>query len=268
MCRIDVRRGRADDRISGWDLIMLTALFADIHGNREALEACLDHARAQRAEGYVFLGDYVGYGADPAWVVDVVRDFVEQQGAIAVVGNHDRAVSDPSIPMNRHAEAAIAWTRTQLGIGAAEFLARLPMTVEDGPRLYVHGDASAPARFHYVTDSDAARRSLQATHAQTTFCGHMHAPAIYALSSIEKLTSFQPVPGIAIPLLKQRRWISVLGSVGQPRDGDSAACYATFDQHTLEITYHRVPYDIDTAAEKIRAAGLPPNLADRLYRGR
>lgn len=246
---------------------MLTALFADIHGNREALDACLDHARAHGAEAHVFLGDYVGYGADPEWVVGVVRDFVEQ-GAIAVVGNHDRAISDPSQPMNRDAETAIAWTREQLSVGAAEFLARLPMTVEDGPRLYVHGDASAPTRFHYVTDSDVARRSLHATHAQTTFCGHVHAPAIYALSSTEKLTSFQPVPGIAIPLLKQRRWISVLGAVGQPRDGDSAACYAMFDQRTLEITYHRVPYDIETAAEKIRAAGLPPNLADRLMRGR
>ncbi len=144
---------------------MLTALFADIHGNREALDACLDHARAHVAEAHVFLGDYVGYGAAPEWVVGVVRDFVEQ-GAIAVVGNHDRAISDPAMPMNRSAEAAIAWTREQLSVGAAEFLARLPMTVEDGPRLYVHGDASAPARFHYVTDSDTARRSLQATHAQ------------------------------------------------------------------------------------------------------
>ncbi len=97
------------------------------------------------------------------------------------------------------------------------------MAIEDGSRLYVHGDASAPSRFLYVTDSDAAARSLHATYAQATFCGHVHVPAIYALSSTEKLTSFQPVPGIAIPLLKQRRWISVLGSVGQPRDGHIAA---------------------------------------------
>lgn len=246
---------------------MLTALFADIHANREALEACIDHAREHRAERYAFLGDYVGYGADPEWVVDKVREHVEQ-GAIAVVGNHDRAIADPSISMNRDAEAAIEWTRTRLGPDARDFLARLPMTIEDGARLYVHGDASAPPRFIYVTDSEAARHSLQATHAQTTFCGHVHIPAIYALSTTEKLTSFQPVPGVAIPLLKQRRWISVLGSVGQPRDGHIAAGYAIFDDAALEITYHRVPYDVEAAAAKIRAAGLPPALADRLLRGR
>lgn len=246
---------------------MLTALLADIHGNQQALEACLDHARAQRADRYAFLGDYVGYGANPEWVVTTVRQHVEQ-GAIAIVGNHDRAISDASIAMNRDAETAIEWTRTQLTPEAREFLARLPMAIEDGSRLYVHGDASAPSRFHYVMDSDDARRSLHATHAQTTFCGHVHVPAIYALSSTEKLTSFLPVPGVAIPLLKQRRWISVLGSVGQPRDGHVAASYAMFDDHASEITYYRVPYDVDTASARIRAAGLPPSLADRLLRGR
>jgi diadenosine tetraphosphatase ApaH/serine/threonine PP2A family protein phosphatase len=246
---------------------MLTALFADIHGNRQALEACLDHARAHHADRYAFLGDYVGYGAEPEWVVDTVRQHVDQ-GAIAVVGNHDRAISDPSISMNRDAEAAIVWTRTRLSPEAREFLARLPMTIEDSTRLYVHGDASAPSRFIYVTSSDAARHSLHATHAQTTFCGHVHVPAIYALSTTEKLTSFQPVPGIAIPLLKQRRWISVLGAVGQPRDGHVAASYAMFDDHASEITYHRVPYDVDTAAAKVRAASLPHSLADRLLKGR
>jgi diadenosine tetraphosphatase ApaH/serine/threonine PP2A family protein phosphatase len=246
---------------------MLTALFADIHGNQQALEASIDHARERRADRYAFLGDYVGYGANPEWVVATVRGHVEQ-GAIAVVGNHDRAVSDPSIAMNRDAETAIEWTRTQLSSDAREFLARLPMAIEDGSRLYVHGDASAPSRFLYVTDSDDARRSLHATSAQTTFCGHVHVPAIYALSSTEKLTSFQPVPGIAVPLLKQRRWISVLGSVGQPRDGHVAASYAIFDDQASEITYYRVPYDVDMAAARIRAAGLPPSLADRLLRGR
>jgi diadenosine tetraphosphatase ApaH/serine/threonine PP2A family protein phosphatase len=246
---------------------MLTALLSDIHGNSEALDACLEHARDQGAEQYAFLGDYVGYGADPERVVSTVRHYVGQ-GAIAVLGNHDRAVSDTSISMNENARIAIEWTRAQLSSEARDFLARLPMTIEDGPRLYVHGEASAPTRFIYVTDPDAARRSLHATHAQTTFCGHVHVPAIYALSTTEKLTFFEPVPGIAIPLLKQRRWLAVLGAVGQPRDGHAAACYATFDDRASEITYHRVPYDVDAAAAKIRAAGLPHNLADRLSRGR
>ena len=246
---------------------MLYALISDIHSNREAFEACIQHSEICRVDRYIFLGDYVGYGADPEWVVKKVQSLMDG-GAIAVVGNHDRAISDPSMSMNRNAELAIEWTRTQISNESVRFLDLLPMTVEESSRLYVHGDASAPARFNYVTDSETARRSLNANNASITFCGHVHVPAIYSLSSLEKLTSFQPVPGVAIPFLKQRRWLAVIGSVGQPRDGHSAASYCTFDDETSELTYHRVPYDIEAAASKILAAGLPHNLADRLFRGR
>jgi predicted phosphodiesterase len=246
---------------------MLTALLSDIHSNRQALEACLAHAKAQNVERYVFLGDYVGYGADPEWVVNTIREYVDK-GAIAIVGNHDRAVSDPTVSMNRHAQAAIEWTRNHLSVEARNFLDLLPIMVEDESRLYVHGEASNPPRWHYVTDAETARHSLDATHAQTTFVGHVHIPAIYGVSTTGKLTMFQPVAGIPIPLLKQRRWLSVLGSVGQPRDGHSAASYTTLNTRTYEVTFWRVPYDIETAATRIREAGLPQTLADRLARGR
>jgi len=246
---------------------MLIALFADIHANRQAFEACLAHAREQQVERYAFLGDYVGYGADPEWVVEKIAEFVDQ-GAIAIVGNHDRAVSDPTLPMNRYAQIAIEWTRNQLGASARELLDRLPMTIEDGGRLHTHGDASAPSRFVYVVDSDIARNSLDSTRAQVTIVGHVHMPAIYSLAQTGKLTLFQPVPGVSIPVLRQRRWLLVLGSVGQPRDGNPAASYSIFNTDTSEITFLRVPYDIETAAARIREAGLPAPLAERLSRGR
>jgi diadenosine tetraphosphatase ApaH/serine/threonine PP2A family protein phosphatase len=246
---------------------MLNALMSDIHGNRQAFEACIQHAEARNVGRYIFLGDYVGYGADPEWVVSKVKSYVDN-GALAVVGNHDRAISDPSISMNRNAELAIEWTRTELSNESSRFLDLLPLTEEEAGRLYVHGNASAPSRFRYVLDTESARQSLHSTHAQLTFCGHVHTPAIYSLATTGKLTSFQPVPGVAIPILKQRRWVIVVGSVGQPRDGHSAASYCTFDDQTWEITFHRVPYDVETAAAGIRAAGLPHHLADRLFRGR
>jgi diadenosine tetraphosphatase ApaH/serine/threonine PP2A family protein phosphatase len=246
---------------------MLNALMSDIHGNRQAFEACIQHAEARNVGRYIFLGDYVGYGADPEWVVRKVRSYVDE-GALAVLGNHDRAISDLSISMNGNAELAIEWTRTELSSESSRFLDLLPLTEEEAGRLYVHAGASAPSRFRYVLDAETARQSLHSTHAQITFCGHVHAPAIYSLATTGKLTSFQPVPGVAIPLLKQRQWLVVVGSVGQPRDGHSAASYCTFDDQTLEITFHRVPYDVETAAARIRAAGLPHHLADRLFRGR
>ena len=104
--------------------------------------------------------------------------------------------------------------------------------------------------------------------AHIAFCGHIHVPALYHMSATGKIASFEPVGGVEIPLSRHRRWLAVLGAVGQPRDGSPAACYAILDTERDALTYVRIPYDLDTAARKIRAAGLPPRLADRLYEGR
>src|SRR6266542_2948627 len=100
---------------------MRIALLSDIHSNREALEACLAHAVRHQAERYVFLGDYVGYGADPRWVLDTVADYVAR-GAVAVLGNHDSAVLDGTENMNETATTAIDWTRGQLGAAHRDFI--------------------------------------------------------------------------------------------------------------------------------------------------
>ena len=92
---------------------MRLAIFADIHANRQAFSACLDAARARGAERVVCLGDVVGYGADPEWAVDTVMGLVAD-GAIAVIGNHDHAISTPTEGMNAVATAAIEWTRGRL----------------------------------------------------------------------------------------------------------------------------------------------------------
>lgn len=246
---------------------MLLAIFADIHGNREAFSACLAAARGRGAERMVLLGDFVGYGADPEWVVDTVMELVAG-GAVAVQGNHDYAVGTPSETMNAEAQAAIEWTRGRLGAEQRRFLAELPLTVEDGERLYVHSEASQPARWRYVTDVSDAARCLIATQAHVTFCGHIHKPALYSMSVTAKMTSFVPSADVAVPLLQGRRWLAVLGSVGQPRDGNPAAAFAMLDTDRREITYCRVPYDVEAAAQRIRDNGLPVWLADRLLVGR
>jgi diadenosine tetraphosphatase ApaH/serine/threonine PP2A family protein phosphatase len=83
-----------------------------------------------------------------------------------------------------------------------------------------------------------------------------------------KMTAFTPVAGVPVPLHGLRRWHVVLGSVGQPRDGIPAACYAIFDTDSKEITFLRIPYDIEAAAEAIRNARLPRSFAERLFIGR
>jgi diadenosine tetraphosphatase ApaH/serine/threonine PP2A family protein phosphatase len=246
---------------------MRLALMTDIHANRQAFEACLADAAKRNIDRYIFLGDYVGYNADPGFVVDHVQDLVAR-GAVALLGNHDSAIGMPGESMNEDARTALDWSREQLSESQRAFLAALPLEVRDEDRHYVHSEASKPAAWIYVMGLDQALRSIRATDAAITFCGHIHVPAIYSLSLVGKIISFTPVPDVPVPLFGGRQWLAVLGAVGQPRDGNPAACYATFDAVSRELTYHRVPYDIDTAAKAVIAAGLPQWLAMRLYRGR
>src|SRR3979409_517310 len=151
---------------------VLLAVFADIHASRRAFRACLDFARAQGAERMIFLGDYVGYGADPEWTVETVMGLVDS-GAMAVRGNHDNAVTTTTESMNAAAQAAIEWTRGRLSATQRRFLAELPLTLPDEDRLYVHSEASSPAKWRYVQATSDAARSIMATEAHFTVCGHI-----------------------------------------------------------------------------------------------
>lgn len=245
---------------------MWIGLFSDIHANREALEASFDHARRAGIGRFIFLGDYVGYGADPGFAVDTVMREVEG-GAVALLGNHDAAIASGTAGMNYIAAEAIEWTRPKLNATQREFLAQLPLTFDEGKRLFVHASAYAPERWDYITSVESASRSFLATQAQATFCGHVHVPELYHLSPTGKLAGFLPVQAVEIPLLAHRRWLAVIGSVGQPRDYNPAACYGALDTERNVLIYVRVPYDNETAARKVREAGLPQILSHRLIEG-
>lgn len=246
---------------------MKLALITDLHANREAVQAVLDHAKAAGAQRYAFLGDYVGYGADPGWVVDTVREYVAA-GAIAVNGNHDAGcVQEISPNMRPEARQVVEWTRAQLTPAQLAFLAERPMSHTEGDMLFVHANAFAPAEWEYIQGRIEAVRSLHATTCHYTFCGHMHEPKLFHLSGTGKAGDFVPTPGVPIPVPPHRQWLIVPGSAGQPRDGNPAACYAMFDLREQTLSFQRVPYDHELAAAKIRAAGLPERLADRLAHG-
>lgn len=245
---------------------MLIALLSDIHANREAFSACLAHARALSVDRFILLGDYVGYGADPAWVVDTVRALVSE-GAVALLGNHDAAIDGSDEDMNSLAREAIRWTRGQLGREQRAFLSDLPLVHEEGNVLYVHANGYAPRSWHYITDTLEAARHFSRVDAHITVCGHVHVPMLYHMSTTAKVGSFSPVPDNDIPLLPTRSWLAVIGAVGQPRDGVPAANYAVFDTAHQSLRYFRVPYDAAAAARKIREAGLPEKLARRLEEG-
>lgn len=243
---------------------MRIALITDLHANREAFDAVLADARAWGFDLLALLGDFVGYGGDPAWIVDQVRGLVGQ-GAVAVLGNHDQAVAQgPLSTMREDARAAIEWTRGQLDAEQLRFLDQLPLSVKRDNCLFVHANAFAPAAFEYIQGRAEAVRSMQATQSTYTFCGHMHEPMLYHLSGTGKAGEFLPVPGVEIPLMDNRQWLVVPGACGQPRDGNPAACYARFDSRSGLLSFQRVPYDHEAAAARVRASGLPDEIAKRL----
>lgn len=246
---------------------MRIAFFADIHANREAMEACLYHVQLHHADKYVFLGDLIGYGADPGWVLDTVMHYHES-GAIVVLGNHDEAVLKGSRNgMHADARYVAEWTRTRLNSSQMKFLSGLPLKIKEFDRLYVHANAWAPGQWGYITDTFDAGRSLAFTQCRLTFCGHVHEPYLYHQIGSSSVNAFIPQPGTGIPLGTHRRWLVNPGSMGQPRDGNPAACYAIYDSARNMLTHFRVPFDVESAARKICEAGLPEWFGARMETG-
>ncbi len=245
---------------------MRLAILTDIHANREAFEAVLADVAAVGADRHVILGDIVGYGPDPGWCIDRVAA-LQGAGAICVRGNHDRAVGVPDGALNDNARRVIDWTVNRLTVPHKRFLDDLPMQVAEGEALFVHASAHAPQDWHYVTDATAAGDSFAASAARLTFCGHVHRAALYSHDLGGRTLGHVVGAGMPVPLLRSRRWLAVVGSVGQPRDGSGLAGWALLDMRANELTFHRVGYDSATTARKVRSAGLPEALAARLVLG-
>jgi diadenosine tetraphosphatase ApaH/serine/threonine PP2A family protein phosphatase len=250
---------------------MKLALMSDIHANIQALDACLAHAQGQGVGQYAFLGDLVGYGADPVAVVQRVQALAAA-GAWVLKGNHDAMAVAPPAVATTLGDSTAGWTHQQLSPMQRQYLDQLPLERQEGAMLLVHATADEPALWRYVYDERAAGASLdgaaRATEVRYVFGGHVHAQTLYYRGNGSGLMKFIPTPGVAVPLPGHRRWLATIGSVGQPRDGNRHAGYAMFDTQRLQLMFHRVAYDQHAAAQAIRRAGLPAFFADRLETAR
>lgn len=247
------------------------ALLSDIHANSRALDACLAHAQAQGAQQLAFLGDFVGYGAEPVAVVERIMALADE-GALVLKGNHDEmAVRPPEHPRTL-GDATARWTHEQLAPSHREFLDGLPLTVQHERVLLVHASVDAPWLWRYVYDQHVAALSLNAASAfpdvRYVFGGHVHRQTLYFRGADGSLMQFEPTDGVPVPVPHHRHWLATIGSVGQPRDGIPKAMYAMFDSSRAQLTFYRVDYDYQAAAAAIRHAGLPDFFAERLEIGR
>ncbi len=253
---------------------MKLALISDIHANWQALQACLAHARQQGVDQLAFLGDLVGYGADPVAVLDEVMTQVAQ-GAWVLRGNHDEMALNPPASLAVDASAGAqgaAWTHAQLGAAHRAFLSDLPLTVSGDGFLLVHASADRPASWRYVDGEGAAGRCLDQALAQQqgphVLVGHVHHQTLYYQGAGRNLMRFEPTPGIPVPTPLRRPMVACVGSCGQPRDGDPRAMYAVYDRTLQKMTFHRVPYNHAEASAAIRRVDLPEYFAQRLELGR
>ncbi len=242
-------------------------VLTDIHANLEALDACLLDAAARDCGPLVVLGDLVGYGADPNAVVDRIRDL---QPIAMVRGNHDKVATglESAESFNHVARAAVTWTASALTPDNRRWVADLPQ----GPRplddamLICHG--SPVDEDEYIFGSLEAQSALAACPWPLCLFGHTHCQAVFELEG----TTLSEVRLAAMPLTVRLepsvKYLVNPGAVGQPRDADPRAAYAIVDTSRSHVELHRVVYPIHIAQEKIRRAGLPRALADRLALGR
>ncbi len=235
-------------------------IVSDIHGNREALEAVLDDARGDY-DRIVCLGDLVGYGADPNYVVDWARADV----SAIVRGNHDKLCAglDSFYSYRPAARAAAEWTISALTPNNRAYLERLPR----GPLPYegfdlVHGSPLDEDEYLLTTEDVMTIRQEIETH--LSFFGHTHLQGgfLIARSNVTTIDRHR-----SLQLEGQHTYLVNPGSVGQPRDGDPHAAYAIYFPRERAIEFRRVPYDAASTASKIRAAELPDSLASRLLNG-
>lgn len=245
---------------------MRIAILTDIHANREAFSAVLADVARRKVQRLVLLGDIVGYGPDPEWCCDKAMELVTG-GALAVQGNHDAAAVVPDPAMNITARRAMDWTRPRLSPEQTGFLAGLPLLQRLDDLLFVHASANDAGDWIYVTSAQRAMPSFRVCKARAIFCGHVHVPQLYSQDMGGRVQGQRLTMGAPVPLIRSRRWLAVVGSVGQPRDGRPMAGWALYDSVLNELTFYRVPYDTAATVARLRGAGLPESLAMRLLSG-
>jgi predicted phosphodiesterase len=239
------------------------ALISDVHGNLPAFQAALRAIDEEGVDGIWCLGDLVGYGAQPNECVELAAKTVD----LCLIGNHDMVVIDQLDidDFSANAAAAALWTKEELGSDARAYLEKLkPLDEEQALGLY-HASPRDPV-WEYVLSAMAADDCFDAMEPRVGAIGHSHVALAFWRQGDAPTAGAQSDQGTALDI-SDDRWLLNPGSVGQPRDGDPRAAWMVVDLDGWTATWHRTEYDIDRAADAITQAGLPKQLAERLYYG-
>jgi putative phosphoesterase len=237
---------------------MRIAIFSDIHGNLHALRAVLADIATQQPDAVYCLGDLVGYGAFPNEVIELIR----KRGFATIMGNYDDGVGNDREDCGcaytteegrRLGQLSIQWTREQVTAENKAFLRSLlpqiRLEIEGHTVLLVHGSPRRINEYLYEDRTPASiEHILQGIKADVLVCGHTHLPYVKQFGSTLLVNN---------------------GSVGKPKDGDPRAAYALLEVGAeINASIRRVTYDVQAAANAVRASGLPAHFADLLIKAR
>jgi diadenosine tetraphosphatase ApaH/serine/threonine PP2A family protein phosphatase len=242
---------------------MRWAILSDVHGNLPALESAMDSLEGGRAvDGFAFLGDVLGYGADPNPCIETLRGVCSHW----VAGNHDHGVLGLTDigQFNDEAQEAILWSRGQLHPDHRSFLEGIYLELVTDEFLCVHATPQAPQQWNYIFTLMDAKDALSAMDGDLCFLGHSHVPLALCQDGNGQI---QVLKDDIVEFRPDHRYLINPGSIGQPRDGDPRASFGIYDSHRKTFHLRRVPYDVQDAAQRIVRAGLPSSLAQRLFHG-
>jgi len=244
---------------------MRLGVFGDIHSNYEALTAV--HAvLAPRVDQLVCTGDVVGYGGSPTECIS----FMIQHRIPCIRGNHDHYTAQAKCNWNiqPYAMEAIRWTRGVISPEHRAWLENLPFRLELANLVFVHASLQAMdgRSWPYILNPQIAMFHFYMQNSRFCFYGHTHLPLQFTYNHGQ--ISFEFLSNRQFPQSDDCKYLLNPGSVGQPRDFDHRAAALIFDDETFELELLRVEYDVAAAQQRIRLAGLPEMLAERLSKGR
>ena len=236
-------------------------VFADVHANLEALKATLSVLKQEKVDQSLFLGDLVGYGAQPNETIELLKTINLHT---AVCGNHDRVISSntPVVDFQTLARYSILWTKQQITADNKRYLATFSdgLVKIEGSIGIVH--CSPHRRDYYILNRRDAKKAFRKSQNWITLFAHTHIAVMHSID--DKVSTLYPENDFYYPLSKKKRYLINPGAVGQPRDLDSRASIAILDTDEKMIYWKRIEYDIRSAQDKIRKEGLPSWHADRL----
>ena len=267
------------------------AILSDIHANVAAFEKVLEKCSDSGVDKFISLGDVVGYNAEPARCVAMLR---ELKPVARVKGNHDDYAVRGDLELsgfNTNAKIAIKWTHDQLSADDLAYLDEpgYDCSLMECDSSIVHATLDSPESWGYVFDSHHAAASFSYQKSQICFCGHSHVPVAFdripfasaGRRMIERLVGwdineanpeadddFNIADELTVTLEKGHKYLFNIGSIGQPRNSDPRASFAILNTDARTVTRYRIPYDIARTQQKVYDAGLPERLAVRLQLGR